>query len=178
MDDGTSALTGSPAPGPSGLGAAEDLAGADWQAATLQRANWKALGFAAPPRVLTADGRRLYRVWGGTSLERGDPRSPGVFCSFERPTSRMDAERRFAIAEFGNACRFVSEFEVATGTVMLVGPVDPGDVVDPKLADAGDQVFVPNPAAQCLMLVGAATRLEDDLGGRQVYTGPRPRKPA
>ena len=136
----------------------------------MRQLDWKRLGFQAPPFVTAADGRRLYRVWGGTSLERGDPGSAGVFFSFARPKSRAEAEGFFAIAEFGNACRFVSEFEVPPGTVMLVGRVDPGHDVHPALDDAGDQVFILNPAAQRLVLVGAATALEDDFGGHEVYT--------
>jgi hypothetical protein len=56
-----------------------------------------------------SDGRCLYRVWDGTSLEHGDARCAGVFFSFQRPASRLEAERLFAIAEFGNACTFVSD---------------------------------------------------------------------
>jgi hypothetical protein len=122
-----------------------------------------------------SDGRCLYRVWGGTSLEHGDPRSPGVFFSFQCPTSRLDAERLFAIAEFGNACLFVSQFDVPPGTPMLVGDVDPGDYVHPSLQGAGMQVFIQNPLAQRLVRTGQASRLENDMGGASVYTGPRAR---
>jgi hypothetical protein len=144
----------------------------------LQPFEWQALGFLSPPLATTAGGRRLFRVWGGTSLERGDPHGRGVFYSFERPASRLDAERRFAIAEFGNSCLFVSEFEAASDTVVWVGRVDPGESVHPDLADAGEQVFIGNPGAQRLVQVGAAVRLEDDLGGAWVYSGPKTREPA
>jgi len=170
VDDGTTALAESGAAGPIRLAPHDEF---DDELA-LRQLDWKHLGFQAQPFVTGVDGRRLFRVWGGTSLERGDPGSTGVFFSFARPRSRAEAEGLFAIAEFGNACRFVSEFEVPPGTVMLVGRVDPGDDVHPTLGDAGDQVFILNPAAQRLMLVGASATLDVDFGGHEVYTGPRP----
>jgi hypothetical protein len=60
---------------------------------------------------------------------------------------------------------------------MFVGAVDPGDDVLPDLAEAGEQVFIRNPWAQRLVQVGLADRLEDDLGGAWVYTGPQTREP-
>jgi hypothetical protein len=165
IDDDTNARTESPLPGPVGL----DVDDAGPVVAPL---DWRNLGFLSPPFAMTADGRRLYRVWGGTSLERGDPNSRGVFFSFTRPATRWQAEGLFAIAEFGNACRFVSEFEAPPGTMLFVGRVDPGDDVHPRLADAGEQVFIRNPEAQRVVRVGQAARLEDDFGGHQVYSGP------
>jgi hypothetical protein len=116
-------------------------------------------------------------VWGGTSLERGDWHGRGVFFSFQIPPSRRHAERLFAIVEFGNACLFVSEFDVPPGTPMFAGPVDPGDDVHPSLVEAGEQVFVPNPWARRLVQVGPAARLVDDLGGAWVYSGAKTHEP-
>jgi hypothetical protein len=172
IDPGTSALTESPAPGPAGL-----TVEGPGDAALMQPFEWKRLGFLSPPRVVVSDGRRLYRVWGGTSLERGDEQGAGVFFSLERPTSRRDAERRSAIVEFGNACLFVSEFDVPPGTPMLVGAVDPGDDVHPSMEGAGQQVFIRNPWARRLVVVGAAARLTDDFGGAWVYSGEKTREP-
>jgi hypothetical protein len=178
-DEGTLALTESPAPGP--VGYSVESTPADDSAAQSGESDvpfdWKAYGFNAPPRLMVADGRQLFRVWGGTSLERGDENSRGVFFSFQAPSSRLDAERLFAIAEFGNACTFVSQFDVPSGTPMFVGEVNPGDDVHPALAGAGEQVFIQNPWAQRLIRVGPASRLENDLGGAWIYSGPKTREP-
>ena len=178
-DEGTLALTEAPAPGPVGFSVGSTPA--DDSAAQTGEADvpfdWKAYGFLAPPSTVVSDGRPLFRVWGGTSLEQGDPQGRGVFFSFQRPASRRDAERLFAIAEFGNACIFVSQFDVPSGTPMFVGDVELGDDVHPALAGAGQQVFIQNPWAQRLIRVGAASRLEDDLGGAWIYSGPKTREP-
>jgi len=175
MDEGTLALARSPEPSP--VGSMPDLdrdAAAPLVEAPL---DWRALGFLSQPRLIVADGRRLFRVWGGTSLERGDANSRGVFFSFQRPASQREAERLFAIAEFGNACTFVTEFDVPSGISMYVGAVDPGDDVHITLAIAGEQVFIRNPWAQRLVQVGSASRLERDLGGAWIYTGTGTREP-
>jgi hypothetical protein len=178
-DDGTLALTDAPAPGPLGIGDAGtpiDYVGAQAGSADSPF-DWKAYGFSAPPRLVVSDGRPLFRVWGGTSLERGNENGRGVFFSFARPSSRFEAERLFAVAEFGNACTFVSQFDVPPGIPMFVGNVDPGDDVHPALAAAGEQVFIQNPWAQRLVRVGPANRLENDLGGAWIYSGPKTREP-
>jgi hypothetical protein len=96
--------------------------------------------------------RRQVIVWGGTSLEHGD---------------------LFAIAEFGNTCTFVSQFDVPPGTPMFVGDVDPGDDVHASLQGAG--VFIQNPWAQRLVRTGPASRLENDMGaGHGCTRGPGP----
>jgi hypothetical protein len=40
-----------------------------------------------------------------------------VFFSFQRPTSKLEAERLFAIAEFGNAGTFVSQIWAGRGCI-------------------------------------------------------------
>ena len=174
IDEGTLALTQTPEPGPVG-DTAPDRDSRPGE--TDVPFDWKALGFTSAPRVVIADGRRLFRVWGGTSLERGDPGSRGVFFSFQCPASQREAERLFAIAEFGNACTFVTEFDVLPGTLMFVGSVDPGDDVHPSLEGAGEQVFIRNPWARRLVRVGSASRLERDTGGAWIYSGPKTREP-
>ena len=178
-DEGTLALTESPAPGPVGFSAASTPADAtDAQSGEVDVPfDWKAYGFKSPPHLAVSDGRQLYRVWGGTSLEQGDPRGRGVFFSFQCPGSRLEAERLFAIAEFGNGCTFVSQFDVPPGTPMFVGEVDPGDDVHPALVGAGEQVFIQNPWAQRLIRVGPASPLTNDLGGAWIYSGPKTREP-
>ena len=178
-DEGTLALVKSPAPGPLGFGGGgtpEDGRSAGSGEADVPF-DWKAYGFSSKPLQVVSDGRPLFRVWGGTSLERGNENGRGVFFSFQCPTSRLDAERLFAIAEFGNACAFVSQFDVPPGTPMFVGGVDPGDDVHPAIAGAGVQVFIQNPWAQRLVRVGPARPLENDLGGAWIYSGPKTREP-
>jgi hypothetical protein len=52
----------------------------------------------------------------------------------------MEAVRLFAIAEFGNTCTFVSQFDVPPETPMFVGDVDPGDDVHASLQGAGSRL--------------------------------------
>jgi hypothetical protein len=178
IDEGTLARAGAPPPGPAGLdGALDRTAARSLLSIDHWLVGWKDLGFSAPPQAIVSHGRRLYRVWGGSSLEKGDAAKAGAFFSFARPASRRHAERLFAIVEYGNACTHVSEFDVPLGTPMLVGPVDPGDDVIPDLADAGEQVFVPNPWAQWMTRAGPAMRLHDDFGGAWVYSGEKTRDP-
>ena len=179
-DEGTLALAAAPRPGPVGgspNGSHLDDTGHPGGPGD-RPFDWKRLGFSAPPCAAVSDGRHVFRVWGGTSLERGDEKGWGVFFSYERPASQRDAEARFAIMEFGNACTFVSEFEVPPGTPMVIGPVDPGDDVHPNLAAPGEQIFIRNPWAQRLVRVGPPARLERAPGDPHVYSGPNTREPA
>jgi hypothetical protein len=137
--------------------------------------SWQEEGFAAPPTPLKApEGTVLYRAWGGSSSKEGHPHRPGVCLSIQRPASRLDAERLFSVWEWGNSCLWLTAFRVTPGTELYVGSVDPGAILDLRLAGRrkGVQVFVENPIAGKL-IEAATTRLVDDLGGFQVMPGPK-----
>lgn len=136
--------------------------------------DWAAEGFRAPPTCrFAARGQILFRAWGGGSSQQGSPERTGVCFSSERPGSRAEAERLYAVFEWGNACRYVSDFHVPVGTTLWWGQVDPGDPRAQLGAGCGVQVFVENPAAQTLEVIRTAM-LVDDLGGAWVHGGPRP----
>ena len=115
--------------------------------------------------------RRLpvYRVWGGTATETGSPTRPGVCFSIEKPRSRKEAEGLFSLWEWGNACRFVTEFVIEPGATIFVGTVYPGDFYDHGLGVPGSQIFVETPQAKLFVRkIGPAQTLTDDLGGKVI----------
>ena len=101
------------------------------------RLDWQAKGFASEPsfKLSPTGGLLLYRAWGASSTEWGSG-----FFSLEKPTSVLDAELRFNIADWGNGIHFVSTFRLKEGFEYYVGPVahSPRDLSRP-----GMQVFVP-----------------------------------
>lgn len=134
--------------------------------------NWEAEGFQHPPqRICAPAGIRLFRCWDGTvSSMRGNPSRAGVCFSSDKPASRLEAEKLFAVFEWGNRCRNLSEFLVPAGTPMWVGNVDPGDSRAAFGRFYGKQVFIENPAAQKLTVVSTLT-LKNDLNGAWVLPG-------
>ena len=130
--------------------------------------NWHALGFLVPPRQVTLGAdQRVYRVWGGQSTKFGSPTQPVVFLSSMKPASRREAERRFAVWEWGNSCLWVTTFDLLQGTVIFVGPVDPGVHPLPSFESTWEQIVVPQPVAGKMREVGTQ-RLHDDLRGAWV----------
>jgi hypothetical protein len=133
--------------------------------------NWRGLGFvAAPIRSLATGAERVYRVHGGATQSHGKPGGQGVFFSWQRPRRRWEAERLFAIAEWGNALLHVSTFTVPEGTPMWIGRVDPGDSYQPGWGATGSQVYVQNPWAMRMVRVEVPPLL-DDMRGVWVHTG-------
>ncbi len=111
----------------------------------------------------------LYRVWGGTASESGSATRPGVCLSFHLPRSRMEAEGRFSVFEWGNTCRYVTSFQAMTGAMLFVGKVHPGDFYDSGLGRPGSQVFVETPTMRTfLRRTGHAVKLIDDMKGYTV----------
>ena len=137
--------------------------------------NWRNEGFRTEPSRVTAPaGLRLYRAWGGTSQKTGSPARPGVCFSTQRPDTRAEADGLFSAWEWGNSCFWLTEFFVSGRIEIYVGPVHPGNYVDPSLRDPryGVQVFIENPLQGKVVEV-QTTRLVDDLDGRHVLPGSR-----
>lgn len=99
---------------------------------------------------------------------RGSPKSVGVCFSSVAPTSRLDAERLFAVFEWGNQCTFLTEFLVPEKTMLWLGETDPGHGSAPFGLFCGPQIFIENPAAQHLV-PGLTRRLQNDLGRWRVH---------
>lgn len=114
-------------------------------------------GFAAPPqpRVAPEGGVLLYRAWGATSTELGS----GYF-SLDKPTSVLDAELRFNIADWGNGVHFVTTFRLKQGFEYLEGPVEHGPL---DLSRPATQVFVVPPLDVKVERVGAFEVLRHDV---------------
>jgi hypothetical protein len=144
----------------------------------LSRWDWREEGFQLPPTRLTLSRRTvLYRVWGGMSSEAGNPQRPGVCLSFEAPTTRREAEGLFSVFEWGNSCRFVTAFEVASGATVYIGRAHPGDYFQSALGAPGSQVFIETAQMQrCARRFGAAVELIDDMGSHAVIPNRDPGK--
>lgn len=126
--------------------------------------NWKDEGFSSEPKQVRLSHRVVvYRAWGGTSQEFGNPLGAGVCFSFDKPQTRLQAEGLFAVWEYGNACRFLTEFQIFPGTTVYIGKVDPGDFYDHGLGVPGSQVFVETGDKAFVHKIGQHT-LIDDLG--------------
>lgn len=105
--------------------------------------DWRSEGFKAPPvRTINRRPLSLFRVWGGTASEMGNPARPGVCLSLEAPTTRRGAEGLFSVWEWGNTCSHITEFEVAPGATLFVGKAHPGDFYQGSLGAPGSQVFI------------------------------------
>jgi hypothetical protein len=136
------------------------------------RWNWRDEGFGSEPRSVTLHKpARIFRVWGGQASKAGSPHRAGVCFSMQKPLSRKWAERLFSVWEWGNACIWVTTFDVKPGTTLFVGSVDVGDAA-PDLADRrGVQVFIENPVAGTLREI-VTERLTHDLDAGWVFVGP------
>lgn len=118
---------------------------------------WESKGFASTPERKTAPqgGLLMYRAWGASSSEWGS----GYF-SLEKPTSVLDAELRFNIADWGNGVHFVSTFRLKAGFAYYVGPVANGGC---DLSRRGTQVYVESPFVVQVERVGAMEVLRHDV---------------
>ncbi|HEX2554782.1 MAG TPA: hypothetical protein VHL98_13865 [Microvirga sp.] len=129
--------------------------------------DWKAEGFAAAPVLTTATGtERLYRAWGGTSTQLGNPKGKGVCFSFDRARTRAEAELLYAVMEWNNGVMRLTEFSVPKGLPLWVGRVDPGDRRAALGHASGSQVFVERGYVKSV-IPGATTTLTNDLGPNQ-----------
>lgn len=146
--------------------------------ATKQNWNWRAEGFASEPTGVVLRGPvTLYRVWGGMSTELGSPTRPGVCFSLEQPRTRREAEELFSVWEWGNACRFVSRFQVWPSATIFVGQAHPGDFHDHGLGEPGSQVFIEiDDVRRFVQRIGTPVSLLDDLGSVTVVPNPDPGK--
>ena len=129
----------------------------DWLALMTKLTDWKARGFATTPEIKVAPlgGLLLFRAWGATSTEAGS----GYF-SLEKPTSVLDAELRFNIADWGNGVHFVSTFRLRSGFTYFVGPVAHGKR---DLSRPGTQVFVETPLSSKVERVISREVLRHDV---------------
>ncbi len=119
--------------------------------------DWKSKGFADMPirRISPEDGLLLYRAWGGTSGEWGSG-----FFSLEKPSSVLDAELRFNIADWGNQIHFVTTFRLKGGFEYFVGPVAHGKF---DLSKTGTQIYLKSPFVIQLERVGTFDTLKQDV---------------
>jgi hypothetical protein len=140
---------------------------------TVMNWNWHDEGFSTAPRAVEAPtGLRLFRAWGGASSKTGNPARPGLCLSTQRPSTRTEAERLFSAWEWGNSCLWITEFRVAPGTILYLGHVHPGLILDLRLLgpQKGVQVFIENPV-RSKIFEAWTSRLVDDLDGRHVVAG-------
>lgn len=119
--------------------------------------DWKSKGFGSAPdrKVAPEGGLLIYRAWGAGSSEWGSG-----FFSLEKPTSVLDAEMRFNIADWGNGVHFVSTFRLKSGFLYYVGPVAHGKH---DLSKAGTQVFLEAPFVAKVERVGKFEVLRHDV---------------
>jgi hypothetical protein len=138
--------------------------------------SWHENGFAAPPALVLSTGtERLYRAWGGhPSHKWGNNDRSGVCFSLDRAFSRWHAEQLFAVMEYQNPVRHLSEFSVPGRLPLWVGRVHPGDFRAVLGKVSGSQVFIERAYLHLLTEV-ATTDLLDDLGKYYVFAGRRPR---
>ena len=143
------------------------------------RWNWRDEGFFMIPVAERVSKRfEAYRVWGGTSTEAGNPEGHGVCLTLEKPTTRRQAEGLLSVWEWGNACRFVTTFEVLPGANIFVGRVHPGDNYHAGLGSPGSQIFVEG-ALQVNPLIrktGLRQPLIDDVGPYFIVPNRDPKK--
>lgn len=139
---------------------------------------WHEKGFLYPPTaVLLTLPVRLFRAWGGTSKEEAGSDSDGMFLSFDRPSSRREAEALFAVFEWGNSCEFLTTFKVIAGTVIHVGDVHPGDRRAHVGTVAGSQVFIERSQIKGRVTIdGPRITLVNDMNGKVVIGNKEPPK--
>jgi hypothetical protein len=128
--------------------------------------DWREEGFqSVPAKLVTPRQIKVYRVWGGTASETGNPTRPGVCFAFENPRTRREAERLFSIWEWGNNCTYVTAFEVQAGTTLFIGKAHPGDFYQSGIGALGSQVFIETFDVQRrVRRIGVAARLANDMG--------------
>jgi hypothetical protein len=119
--------------------------------------NWKTMGFAKPPecKLAPSGGLLIYRAWGAASSEIGT----GYF-SLEKPTSVLDAELRFNIADWGNGVHFVSSFRLRAGFAYFEAPVAHGRG---DLSRPGTQIYVQPPVQTKVERAGAFEVLKHNV---------------
>jgi hypothetical protein len=146
--------------------------------AHTQKWNWHTEGFKFPPSEVRSPRQlTLYRVWGGTASEIGNPARPGVCLSFEAPTTRREAEGLFSVWEWGNSCRYVTTFQVAAGATIFVGRAHPGDFYQSGLGAPGSQVFIETAEMRRFVRKsGSAKELLNDMGRYSVVPNKDPGK--
>jgi len=122
-----------------------------------EKHDWRALGFASQPqhKVVPKEGLLAYRAWGAGSSEWGSG-----FFSLSKPTSVLDAELRFNIADWGNGVHFVSTFQLKPGTAYQVGPVAHGAH---DLSLPGMQLYVEPPVQTKVLLLVSREVLRHDV---------------
>ena len=96
----------------------------------------------------------VYRCWGGQSTLWGNG-----FFSDQKPTSVLDAQLRFNIADWGNTIYFVSTFRVAPGVPYWIGSVFQHKA---SLARRALQIFISPPLPTKLQVVVAREPLRQD----------------
>ena len=140
--------------------------------------DWHTEGFLHPPvRRPSIPNEHVFRVWGGTSELLGRPGRPGVCFSLRAPLTRREAERAFAIFEWGNAARYVTQFLLPQGIEIWIGMVHPGYIRTKWTWPPDQQVFIENPTAQTLRSRALrTTKLIDDLQPSALVSYPDPGK--
>jgi hypothetical protein len=138
--------------------------------------DWQANGFAEPPRLRAATGaERLFRAWGGDPRRKwGNTDLIGVCFSLNSAQSRWHAETLYAVMEYQNPVRFLTEFSIAGSTPLWIGRVHPGDPRSSLGSVSGSQVLVERAYLHLVKEVSTKP-LRNDLGGNEVFTGRLPR---
>jgi hypothetical protein len=113
-------------------------------------------GFASDPELKFAPpgGLLMYRAWGASSTEWGS----GYF-SLEKPSSVLDAELKFNIADWGNGVHFVSTFRLKEGFPYHVGPVAHGKQ---DISRPANQIYLKGSWKVAVELVGRRETLRHD----------------
>ncbi len=113
-------------------------------------------GFASTPELKIAPkgGLLMYRAWGASNTEWGS----GYF-SLEKPTSVLDAELRFNIADWGNGIHFITTFRLKERFPYYVGPVAHGEH---DLSRPATQIYLKAPWKFAVELVGQREVLRHD----------------
>ena len=138
--------------------------------------DWREEGFAAPPfRAFAFGNEKLYRAWGGDPKRKwGNTDRAGVCFSLDQALTRREAERMYAVMEYGNPVRFITQFALQAGTPFWSGIVDPGLLG----GRSATQAYVERahlPPAWGVKEV-ADRPLKDDLGPFFIYAGRMPRR--
>lgn len=113
---------------------------------------WRDKGFSLPPqrKLAPSEGLTIYRCWGGDVSRELPKDDRGGFFSVAKPSSVIDAELRFNIADWGNRITFVSTFRLRGGFSYWIGPIlhGPLDLSRPAL-----QVYIDPPVRSKVELI-------------------------
>ena len=122
---------------------------------------WSTKGFSGSPTLKTspAGGMQIYRCWGGTSTEWGNPQG-GSYFSLHKPASALDAELRFNIADWGNQIQFVSTFLLSPGTQYWEGSVLHRKM---DMSRPAAQVYVEGPVLSKMKVLVSTQPLTQDV---------------